>query len=86
MPLQSSNSSFVVKSHTVVNHVTDVVDCNDDMRCVIRHHLADEEDEWWEGSFLNASRKKLHQLSVYFVQVMCLKLLAVRVMRTTFGL
>ena len=38
------DSSFAVKSYSVVNHMTDVVDYNDDLRHVIRHYLADECD------------------------------------------
>ena len=48
--MMRKNSSFVFKSYTVVNHLTDVVDYDDDLRHVIRHYLADEVD-FQEGNF-----------------------------------
>ena len=53
------DSCFSVKSHTVVNHMTDVVDYNDDLKHVIRSCLADE-DGHQEGSYFKSSKNKLY--------------------------
>ena len=53
------DSSFAVKSYSVVNHMTDVVDYNDDLRHVIRHYLADECD-FQEENFFKASKNNLY--------------------------
>ena len=57
--MMHENSSFVFKSYTVVNHLTDVVDYDDDLRHVIRHYLADEVD-FQEGNFFKASKNNLY--------------------------
>ena len=55
--MMRKNSSFVFKSCTVVNHLTDVVDYDDDLRHVIRHYLADEVD-FQEGNFFQSFEKQ----------------------------
>ena len=52
------DSSFVLKSYTVVNHLTDVVAYNDDLKHVIRNFLADDHGNQ-EANFFKASKNNL---------------------------